>query len=204
MLPEPAPAPRPSNRAERRVKGRVPAHGRVAIDWIDDELGPRTAEGLAVDESELGLGLLTDTRFEPGTIVRIRGLRGETQRAVVRHSRHEREFEWRTGLRLLPIESRAAEREPVGGAARLAWLDRRGEERSIEVLVRDLSETGAGLDSAEPIEPGLFARMLGDEFSCYCNVRHCRRSERGRYLIGVRFARAPENRTIGVALEWID
>ena len=201
MAIEPEP---PAGVKEKRLESRFPVRTRVEVSWVDQRGHVTTHLGTVMNHSDHGLGLKMDTRAEVGAMLWMRDVSDQLVKAVVRYSRNHETGGWQTGVRVVNRDLRAAGREPVRGAAELKWSDVNGRSRSIVVSVVDLSDSGVGVVSAAEIAKGQSVHLIGEQFECFCVVRHCRETEEGRYRIGLLFARQPHDRTNSVTADWLD
>ena len=81
-------------------------------------------------------------------------------------------------------ENRRSCTQPVG----IMWRDSAGDDKFISAPVRDISETGIGLQIPEPVPVRSFVTLYGDKLGLHgqASVRYCSRQGM-KYLIGVEF-----------------
>ncbi|MBI1791049.1 MAG: PilZ domain-containing protein [Acidobacteria bacterium] len=83
-------------------------------------------------------------------------------------------------------EARLHERFSVLGPVQLLWADKQGTEKRVQGTLRDVSERGLQIETAEPVEVGLRLRVESPKFEPVegAQVRHCRQKA-GKWRIGV-------------------
>jgi hypothetical protein len=189
---------------EKRLESRFPVHTGVEVSWIDARGRVVTHEATVTDHSDHGLGLRLKTRIPTATMVWMRDVAGELVKAVVRFCRNHEMGDWQTGVRLVYREMRGTGREPVRGAAELKWPNVTGKTMSVLVRVVDLSDGGVGVIAPLDLVEGQSVQLIGEQFECFCAVRHSRPLDEGGYRIGLLFAREPHDRIHGVTAEWLD
>ncbi len=189
---------------EKRLESRFPVRAGVEVSWINARGRVVSHEGIVMNHSDHGLGLKMQTRTPVGTMVWMRDVAGELVKAVVRFSRNHEMGDWQTGVRLVYRDLRGTGRVPVRGAAELKWPNLMGQTRSALVRVVDLSDSGVGVVAPMELDQGQSVQLIGEQFECFCAVRHCRAEQEGGYRIGMLFAREPHDRIHGVEADWLD
>ncbi len=83
-------------------------------------------------------------------------------------------------------ELRKESRRPIGGEVLLVWQGGNGQRQFCTVRGVDLSETGVGVESPEPLPVDAYVQVHAEHlgFSWAARVRHCR-DRRSKYLIGL-------------------
>ncbi len=194
----------PPGVTEKRLESRFPVDAGVEVSWIGRRDEIVTHQGTVMNHSNHGLGLKMETRTPVGTMLWIRDVEGELVKAVVRFSRNHEMGDWQTGVRQVHREMRGAGREPVRGAAELKWPDHLGNTTSVLAHVIDLSDGGVGAVSPVEVALGQSVQLIGEQFECFCVVRHCNKQHEGGYRLGLLFAREPHDRVHGRTADWLD
>jgi len=84
-------------------------------------------------------------------------------------------------------ENRRSCTQPVG----IMWRDSAGDDKFINAPVRDISESGVGLQIPEPVQVRSFVTLCADKLGIHgqASVRYCMRQGM-KYSIGVEFTGA--------------
>ena len=102
-------------------------------------------------------------------------------------------------------ERRAAPRAPARGPAELHVAPPGGAAKSFTVYVHDVSTSGLGLLSGNPLHTGAAVSVMvtngHDDVTVRCSVRHCTALARGLWGVGVNVDEYAA-RPVELAAEW--
>lgn len=159
------------------------------LTWNGHNNGRQVEVVRVEDISVHGMGLLLARPLPVGQTVWFEPTAGAMVKGVIRHC-EEQDGQYAAGLVRVENERRRAERQPVRGSGTLDWYGQGGKTSSTAVSVRDVSEFGLQLSTAEPVPVGSVTRLTGEAIGCLGTVCYCTPAG-GEYLVGLHFARQP-------------
>ncbi len=168
------PASSNASGSERREAPREAAKGAgVQLEWRGADGHWRIEPVESCDASTSGLGVLSESGFQPGQTIYVLRDGVRAMQANVCHVKPVGDS-YHIGVRLIPNERRRIERTPASGEAVVRWTRQDGESIRLAARICNVSDGGLQIETESGFDEGAVLKLTGSEVECLASVRYCR------------------------------